>query len=581
MNNKIKRTFVLLFVAATLLLMIGSVSAENAVELDENLEASIDSVDLSINDDGSISDLDDKVNNNLNYMNSEVVVSSQEQTTIGAKDSNEDILTDDPNGFLIIQTTTTPVVMVGDDVYFDIYVENLGPQSYTQQTVNLKDFFNPNELSYQGWAANPNPDGKSYPNNFAVSERQNQWGPGNYINIDYSTINGWNWNGPIYDFQPGYCFNISLHFKALKSGQLNSSAQIWTPWKEYWGNSSVMVGSNKFLINKTTSTPAVKVGEEVSFDIFVQNIGPSSFTDGRLVIKDTFDPDELEYLGWSTNTPYANLYHVTKYNGLIEIAYDTIGNWLPGYTLNFTLHFKTKKDGQLNNTAKIETFWGDYESSAYVLAGEPELTITKTPHQLIYQVGDDVYFDVFIENTGTLPVTNWWLHESYPENYDFMWIDDWFDSSGLEFIDLTPNAYPQNYISAGLDQLDNHHIIILYATQGMWLPGYSLNFTTHFIAKKEGQLNNSVHMFWKWKWYGDAEIHRHVEPWGNSSVYVGTPEFTLVKTSNNDTVNVGDMVTFTLNYTNTGKFSLPGYGHLTVQIPGITTQSSHLVSQQF
>ena len=139
MDNKIKRTFVLLFVAATLLLMIGSVSAENAVELDENLEASIDSVDLSINDDGSISDLDDKVSSqatnddetiddNLNYMNSEVVVSSKERTTIGAKDSNEDILTDNPNDFLIIKTTTTPVVVVGDDVYFDIFVQNVGPQ---------------------------------------------------------------------------------------------------------------------------------------------------------------------------------------------------------------------------------------------------------------------------------------------------------------------------------------------------------------------------------------------------------------------------------------------------------------------
>ena len=31
-----------------------------------------------------------------------------------------------------------------------------------------------------------------------------------------------------------------------------------------------------------------------------------------------------------------------------------------------------------------------------------------------------------------------------------------------------------------------------------------------------------------------------------------------MKTSNNDTVHVGDMVTFTLNYTNTGKFSLTG-----------------------
>ena len=41
MNNKIKQIFTLLFVVATLLLMIGSVSAANAVELDENLEASI------------------------------------------------------------------------------------------------------------------------------------------------------------------------------------------------------------------------------------------------------------------------------------------------------------------------------------------------------------------------------------------------------------------------------------------------------------------------------------------------------------------------------------------------------------
>ena len=205
MNNKIKQIFALLFVVATLLLMIGSVSAANAVELDENLEASIVvDDDASIDDDGFIPNLDDKVSSqttnddeaiddNLNDINSKVVVSSEEQTTIGAKDSNEDILTDDPNGFLIIQTTTTPVVMVGDDVYFDIYVENLGPQSYTQQTVNLKDFFNPNELSYQGWAANPNPDGQSYPNNFAVSVQKNPWGSGNYINIDYSTINGWNW----------------------------------------------------------------------------------------------------------------------------------------------------------------------------------------------------------------------------------------------------------------------------------------------------------------------------------------------------------------------------------------------------
>ena len=62
MNNKIKQIFALLFVVATLLLMIGSVSAANAVELDENLEASIVvDDDASIDDDGFIPNLDDKV----------------------------------------------------------------------------------------------------------------------------------------------------------------------------------------------------------------------------------------------------------------------------------------------------------------------------------------------------------------------------------------------------------------------------------------------------------------------------------------------------------------------------------------
>jgi uncharacterized repeat protein (TIGR01451 family) len=301
MNNKIKRTFVLLFVAATLLLMIGSVSAENAVELDENLEASIDSVDLSINDDGSISDLDDKVSSqatnddetiddNLNYMNSEVVVSSKERTTIGAKDSNEDILTDNPYDFSIIKTTTTPVVVVGDDVYFDIFVQNVGPQPVSNWQINLKDFFNPDEFEYVDW--HPNAWGQNYQGGYVSYD----YGP--HFEVNYLTYGNW---------PSGSTLNFTVHYRAKKPGQIQTGTQIWTPWQEYWSYTPVKVGSNNFLINKTTSTPAVKVGEDVSFDIFVQNIGPQSFTDGQIVIKDLFNPDELEYVDWSTDTPWGNL----------------------------------------------------------------------------------------------------------------------------------------------------------------------------------------------------------------------------------------------------------------------------------
>ena len=149
MNNKIKQIFALLFVVATLLLMIGSVSAANAVELDENLEASIvvDDVD-SIDDDGFIPNLDDKVSSqtnddeaiddNLNDINSKVVVSSEEQTTIGAKDSNEDVLTDDTPAFTIIKTPRTSTAMVGDIVTYDIFVQ------YKIYSLNLVKFFKSN-----------------------------------------------------------------------------------------------------------------------------------------------------------------------------------------------------------------------------------------------------------------------------------------------------------------------------------------------------------------------------------------------------------------------------------------------------
>ena len=434
MNNKIKRTFVLLFVAATLLLMIGSVSAENAVELDENLEASIDSVDLSINDDGSISDLDDKVssqatnddetNNNLNYMNSEVVVSSQEQTTIGAKDSK--------------------------------------------------------------------------------------------------------------------------------------------------GTDTEILGSYYYSISKKPLSPYAKVGDTVEFEIFVQNVGNSPFSNGLIQIQEWFDDTELEYLGF-TPSSYGWLYSNTtfddQYGKRPVIQYSCWGyNWWPGNTINFTVHFRALKEGNITNKAQI--WWQDYWNTnevwaeSTILVGHPELTIIKTPHQKEYCLGDDVYFDVYVENTGTLPITTtmYWDQSS-----NTIWIDDWYDSDGLEFVDITFNPdkngdeWPQNYIYA--DEFEGyygHQLLVQYNTYGNWEPGSSLNFTTHFKATKTGELKNSAHIFWKWKFWGPDEIHEHVEEWGNNSVLVGVPEFTLVKTSSNDTVNVGDMVSFTINYTNTGTINLTG-----------------------
>ena len=68
MNNNLRRTIFVLFVVSALLLMIGSVSA-NAVDLNENLEASSD-LDEGISlDDVPSSNPDNKVSNQLTISN--------------------------------------------------------------------------------------------------------------------------------------------------------------------------------------------------------------------------------------------------------------------------------------------------------------------------------------------------------------------------------------------------------------------------------------------------------------------------------------------------------------------------------
>ena len=58
----------------------------------------------------------------------------------------------------------------------------------------------------------------------------------------------------------------------------------------------------------------------------------------------------------------------------------------------------------------------------------------------------------------------------------------------------------------------------MYNAYNNWVPGSSLNFTVHFKATKNGEFNNSAHMFWKWKWWGMLIITEWIEAWGNDSV---------------------------------------------------------------
>ena len=144
---------------------------------------------------------------------------------------------------------------VGDDVYFEIFVQN--NDWYNWQTyygsINVQDWFDDSELEYIDFTPNPGPDGNAYESLYSESVLEDEWGK--RIQISY---NGW------YGFQVGYSFNFTVHFKALKEGELKNSAQIWwldNNWQshEVWAYSSVLVGEPGLNLTKTPHEKVVTI----------------------------------------------------------------------------------------------------------------------------------------------------------------------------------------------------------------------------------------------------------------------------------------------------------------------------------
>lgn len=58
--------------------------------------------------------------------------------------------------------------------------------------------------------------------------------------------------------------------------------------------------------------------------------------------------------------------------------------------------------------------------------------------------------------------------------------------------------------------------------------------------------------------WGDEDTHQSINLTDNASVEVVKPKFSIEKVSDNKKTNVGDIVSFTIKYTNTGKLDLKG-----------------------
>ena len=257
------------------------------------------------------------------------------------------------------------------------------------------------------------------------------------------------------------------------------------------GISDEDVLAGRFYINVVSDTPVVKPGDEVVFDVYVQNTGNTYYGvwdneawNNVLPINNWIDSNEFELLyieptdGWGQN--YVNVTPEFSYywdgSSYLIVKYK-VWEWRQWYDLHYKVHLKAKDPGvpgeyQFKAQIYDTTYWdpqnANDEASATVTVGSADLNITKTPHQTVYCLGDDVYFDIYIENNGTLPLvdTCWWdTMDQYPP---LIWIDDWYDP-GLVFVDITfnpdknGNRWDDNYRFAGeYDGAYGHQLLIQY-----------------------------------------------------------------------------------------------------------------------
>ena len=572
MNNKVKQVLVLLFVVSTLLIMIGSVSA-NTDDLNENLEASntlnddlsvveVDSgADKDVSNQLTISNIDEKTNGSsqiIGESNSENVVSNYEDTTIDAKDSDNNIIKASNHGddvlsgpnVVITNTVLNPVVNVGDYVSFEIFVRNIGDAPSYGINVGDGDFigvsliFNSNQLKYDHFTPGINPDTMQTHADTYRNAIVN--GPGQDGNQQIWFA--YNCNG---GFQPGWCFNFTATFKVLSHGILETSASIM------WGGdpkkSSTISKDSELVITNTAIYPNINKDNEAIFEISIKNNGGTyqGLQDGGtyfLPVQLNYDTNQLEYSGVSYDNP--NRYLDVRNNlwdNNVQFAYNTNGAFRNGESLKFTVSFKVKTTGTLKTNAGIVLYNAPSAEANVNVVNSPKFEITNVVSHPISNTGDRVSFEITVKNKGDT------FYPTYIFGERFVGVNFWYDPNGLSYIDVT-SSNPDMYLTPRVNP-DNTNNLVQFAYKvgdAGFANGDSFKFNVNFNVKAHGTFETN------------AQITQFNEVSSRATTTSMNPSLSITNTALNPIVNIGDVVSFEVVGKNVGGTFTDNNGRLTL-----------------
>ena len=343
------------------------------------------------------------------------------------------------------------------------------------------------------------------------------------IVLDHMDPNGdWTFNGKDkftynHDVLPvGESANFTIWFNTTSTGfKVNNvtAGNNLTPEVNSTNNTTVYkpdLGVRKISLHKS-----VYLGTPVAFIVVVTNIGDCDLTGVYVVDNDFTEGIVLDHMEPNDDWIFDGKDRFTYVPDVLHV----------GESANFTIWFNTTSIGdKINNVTADSNETPEVNSSNKTHVYVGNMSVRKISLNESVYLGNQVGFIVVVTNTGDCD-----LPGVYVVDNDF--------SEGIVLDHMVPNA---DWTFDGKDRFTYNHDVL-----GV---GESANFTIWFNTTSVGDKINNV--------TAGNDLTPDVNSSNKTHVYDG--ELTVRKISNNESVKVGEQVSFTIVVKNTGGCDLTG-----------------------
>ena len=369
------------------------------------------------------------------------------------------------------------MVNVGDDVIFEIVVRNTGKVDLNNVLVDEYQF---DGLSYVGWF-----------------DDTGLWKHNNDLS--------WSLNSKL---SPKEYLGFFVVFRANDVGNFTNvivARSDETPNKT--ANGTVEVVMPELEVSKISINKMVNINEDVIFEIVVRNTGKTALNN---VLVDEYQFDGLSYVGWFDDMGMWRDNH--------DLSWSLNGVLLPNEESGFFVVFKAINVGNWTNVivaGSDET--PNKRANDTVEVVSPELTLQKITINNTVTVGDNVIFEIVIENYGDVTLNNVTVKEIDFEGLEYV---TWFDYTG-QWIKNEDLSWTYSY------------------------PLESGRVTDFFVVFKTTKIGNFTNVI-------TAKSDKTDEIYANNSTTALGADLSVVKRVSNPISNWGDNISWTIIVTNNG-----------------------------